>query len=174
MGFAAAFARLVAMLAALVPPIGFALLGLGAGLGAPLLSLAAGPAGTVIAHAFAIGWCGAFLVRRYVGGRLLMGEWRAVDVGRRSDLLRQFESPLHPLDVLDLAGIHERHDRAASACSGRPAGTMDVGGVLIDRVEVHDTLDRIDMDASGGDIGGDQGRRLAPGEVVEGSLSLIL
>ncbi len=51
---------------------------------------------------------------------------------------------------------------------------MDVGGVLIDRVEVHDTLDCIDMDASGGDIGGDQGRRLAPGEVVEGSLSLIL
>jgi hypothetical protein len=51
---------------------------------------------------------------------------------------------------------------------------VDVGGVLIDRVEVHDTLDCIDMDASGGDIGGDQGRRLAPGEVVEGSLSLIL
>ena len=174
MGFAAAFARLVAMLAALVPPIGLALLGLGAGLGAPLLSLAAGPAGTIVARLFAAGRCGATLGRRHVGGRLLMGEWRAVNVGRRSDLLRQFEPPLHLLDVLDLAGIHERHDRAASACSGRAAGTVDVGGVLIDRVEVHHTLDCVDMNASGGDIGGDQCRCLAPGEVVEGSLSLIL
>ena len=103
-----------------------------------------------------------------------MGEWRAVNVGRRSDLLRQFEPPLHLLDVLDLAGIHERHDRAASACSGRAAGTVDVGGVLIDRVEVNHTLDCVDMNASGGNIGGDQCRCLAPGEVVEGSLSLIL
>ena len=55
-----------------------------------------------------------------------------------------------------------------SACSGRAAGTVDVGGVLIDRVEVNHTLDCVDMNASGGDIGGDQCRCLAPGEVVEG------
>ena len=75
MGFAAAFTRLVAMLAALVPPIGLALLGLGA----PLLSLAAGPAGTIVARLFAAGRCGATLGRRHVGSRLLMGEWRAVN-----------------------------------------------------------------------------------------------
>ena len=51
---------------------------------------------------------------------------------------------------------------------------MYVGRVLIDRIEVHDTLNRVDVNTAGGHIGGDQRGGLALGEVVQCSLALVL
>ena len=48
-------------------------------------------------------------------------------------------------------------------------GAVQVVLVVVRRVEVHDQVDVVDVDAAGGDVGGDQHRHRAGGERVQGA-----
>ena len=58
-------------------------------------------------------------------------------------------------------------DRAVGAGSRRTAGAVQVGLVLDRRVGVDDQRHVVDVDAAGGDVGGDEGARLAGVERVQ-------
>src|SRR5690606_22886691 len=54
--------------------------------------------------------------------------------------------------VAALLGQHDGHDVAAGARARRPAGPVQVGLVLGGRVDVHDELDVVHVDAACGDV----------------------
>ena len=65
-------------------------------------------------------------------------------------------------------------DGPGGAGAGSAAGPVQVVLVVSGRVEVNHRSDRIDVDASGGDIGGDQRLSITTGEGLEGPLPLVL
>jgi hypothetical protein len=64
--------------------------------------------------------------------------------------------------------------RPAVAGAGGAAGAVQVGLVVLGRVVVDDDVDVVDVDAAGGDVGGDQHRQLAGGEVGQRPLAHAL
>src|SRR5699024_4081490 len=59
---------------------------------------------------------------------------------------------------------HQRHHGAVGARAGGTARAVQVGLVLDRRVGVHDEVDVVDVDATGGDVGGDEHGGGAVGE----------
>ena len=55
----------------------------------------------------------------------------------------------------------QRHGDAALAGARGAAGAVEVRLVVLGRVVVHDDVDAVDVDAAGGDVGGDEHRHLA-------------
>ena len=77
-------------------------------------------------------------------------------------------------ELADLVGLDQRHDRAGRAGPGGAAGAVQVVLVVVRRVEVHDQLDVVDVDAARSDVGRDQDPRMPGREGVEGALPLAL
>ena len=81
---------------------------------------------------------------------------------------------LHAADLELLVPQHERDDDAGLAGPGGAARAVQVGLVVLRRVVVDDDVDVVDVDAAGGDVGGDEHRQLAVGEVGERLLAVAL
>ena len=91
-----------------------------------------------------------------------------------ADRLIESDLALHPLGVLDLFGGEQRDDDAASSGPGRTAGAVDIGLVVLGRIEVEDRRHVVDVDAPCGHVGGDEGVDLAVDEVGQRSRALGL
>src|SRR5690606_24845697 len=65
------------------------------------------------------------------------------------------------------------HQTSATGARGA-ARAVQVGLVVVGRIEVHHHLDVIDVDAAGGDVGGHEHGQLAPAEVRERALAVAL
>ena len=63
---------------------------------------------------------------------------------------------LEPLDIELLVPEHERGDDALASGARGAARAVDVALLLLGRIEVHDHVDVVDVDAAGGDVGGDE------------------
>ena len=74
----------------------------------------------------------------------------------------------------DLARLDERQHRPAGAGASRTSGAVQVVLRVVRRVEVHDQVDVVDVDAAGGDIGGHQHPRVTGGEAGQRALALVL
>jgi hypothetical protein len=61
---------------------------------------------------------------------------------------------VHPLQFADLPALGERDDLAGGAGPGRAPGAVQVVLVILWRVELHDQVNVVDVDAAGSDIGG--------------------
>nr|WP_246430398.1 hypothetical protein [Streptomyces rectiverticillatus] len=70
-------------------------------------------------------------------------------------------------DLLALVRQGQGDDRAGLARAGRTAGAVQVVLVVTGGVDVEDQVDAVDVDAAGGDVGGDQAVHVAGLEVVE-------
>ena len=69
-----------------------------------------------------------------------------------------------PLDHADLVLLVPEHERDRHAALARPRGAtraVEVGLVVLGRVVVDDDVDVVDVDAAGGDVGGDEHLDLA-------------
>jgi hypothetical protein len=66
------------------------------------------------------------------------------------------------------------HHQAGLAGPGRAARAVQVGLVVLGRIEVDDHVDHVDVEAPGGHVGGHQGGQLALGEVLQGPLPVGL
>ena len=73
-----------------------------------------------------------------------------------------------------LVGRAERNGDAFLARARRAADAVHVSLGHFRQVEVHHVADVVDVDAAGGDVGGDENGGLALLEVVEGALALVL
>ena len=82
--------------------------------------------------------------------------------------------PRHPADVRLLLGQHERDAGAAAAGAAGAADPVGVGARLFRRVEVDHVRDVVDVEAAGGDVGGDERAHLARVEAGERLLPLGL
>src|SRR6185503_6926752 len=83
----------------------------------------------------------------------------------------------HLLDVLQQRPLvvgAERHGRAVGAGPRRAADPVHVGLRDVGQLELHHVAHRIDVDAAGGDVGGDQGADAAGLEVRQRPLALAL
>ena len=72
------------------------------------------------------------------------------------------------------APVLGRDERDARARPARAAGAADAVGVgvgVVRRIEVDDVGDVVDVDAAGGDVGGDERLDAAAGELAEGALA---
>ena len=81
---------------------------------------------------------------------------------------------LHVLGVAALLGRHQRYDHAALTGAGRAARTVLVVGGAVGQVDVHDAGDLLDVEATGGHVGGHQGGDAAAVEVGEALVALGL
>src|SRR6202011_750486 len=81
---------------------------------------------------------------------------------------------VQPLEVTDLAALHQRDNHAGGPGPGRAAGAVQVILVVVRRVELHDQVDVVHVDAPGRDVGGDQDAGVPGGERVQGPLPLAL
>lgn len=68
----------------------------------------------------------------------------------------------------------EGHDGALVAGAGRTAGAVQVVLVVGRRVDLQDDRDVVDVDAAGGDVGGDEHREGAVTERTEDAVALAL
>jgi hypothetical protein len=57
---------------------------------------------------------------------------------------------LQPLKFAELAALHQRDDHAGGPGAGRPARAVQVVLVVVRRVELHDQVDVVHVDAAGG------------------------
>jgi hypothetical protein len=71
---------------------------------------------------------------------------------------------VQPLKVADLAALHQRDDHAGGPGAGRTARAVQVVLVVVRRVEVHDQVDVVYVDAARRDVGGDQDAGMPGGE----------
>jgi len=81
---------------------------------------------------------------------------------------------VQPLKVADLAVLHQRDDHACGASPGRTTRAVQVVLMVVRRVELHDQVDVVHVDAAGRDVGGDQDPGMPGGERVQGALPLVL
>ena len=90
------------------------------------------------------------------------------------DRLLEPDLALHLAKILDLFVRDQRHDQALGAGPGGATRTVHVRLVVFRRVVVDDRGDAVDVDAAGGDVGGDECVHTALLEVVEGPVALAL
>ena len=91
---------------------------------------------------------------RLPGGRHLQDEWmtRMHGVRRRLDP----GIPVQPVQGPHLVRLGQGDDGALGPGAGGAPGPVQVVLVVVRRVVVHDEVDIVDVDAAGGDIGGDE------------------
>ena len=85
--------------------------------------------------------------------------------------------PDQPLDVAQEGAflvIAERDRHAVGAGARGAADAVDVAFRDVRQIVVEHVADAVDVDAAGGDVGGDQGAQLAVTEVGEHALALVL
>ena len=111
-------------------------------------------------------------LRCFAGGKI--GKCEPVVLWRVGDFLGKIESLLHFLDVGHLARVHKRDDVSAGTGASCSSRAVHVGAVFINRVEVQHTLNGVDVNAAGGDVGGDKCLDFATPEISERSLALTL
>src|SRR5207248_6078067 len=90
------------------------------------------------------------------------------------ELLVVAESPGDPARLGLLVGEDEGDRRAAAAGPACAAGAVDVALVLVRRVEVDHVRDVVEVEAAGGDVGGNQRRDLPSLEAGESALARAL
>ena len=81
---------------------------------------------------------------------------------------------VQPPELAELAALHQRDDHAGGAGPCRPARTVQIVLVVVRRVELHDQVDVVHVDAAGRDVGGDQNAGMPGGERVQRTLPLVL
>jgi hypothetical protein len=81
---------------------------------------------------------------------------------------------VQPCQIADLAVLDQRDDRAGRPGPGGAARAVQVILVIVGRVELHDQVDVVDVDAAGRDVGGDQDAGTPRGERIESPLPLVL
>ena len=110
------------------------------------------------------------------GGLVRWSWWQRTTVvfGWCSDLLGEAETFLHLLDIGHLARVHKGDDASAGAGTSGSTRAVNVGAVFVNRVEMQHTLNSINVDAAGSDVGGDKRLDLAAGEFRECPLALTL
>src|SRR5690606_35656937 len=77
-------------------------------------------------------------------------------------------------DVPLLGGRGDGDHHAVGAGAGGATGSVQVRLVLHRRVDVHDEADVVDVDAAGGDVGGDEDAYRARAERRQVALPLVL
>src|SRR5690606_6320001 len=110
-------------------------------------------------------------------GRVPGGEvGEAGIVGEHLDLRQvgQPEAALEAADVQFLVPLDERDGEPGGAGAGGAARAVEVVLVVVGRVAVDHDVDVVDVDAAGGDVGGDEHRPAAGGEPAERLLPLAL
>ena len=90
------------------------------------------------------------------------------------DRLVEADRALHPVGFPHLLGGQERDDHTAAAGAGRSTGAVDVGLVVLGRIEVEDRRHVVDMDAPCRYVGGDEGMDLSVDEVGQRTSALGL
>jgi hypothetical protein len=78
---------------------------------------------------------------------------------------------VHPLQIADLSALDQRDDLAGGASTRCAAAAVQVVFVVFRRVELHDEVDVVDVDAAGGDVGGHEYPRVSGRERIEGALA---
>ncbi len=87
-----------------------------------------------------------------------------------------------PEDLTALVRQRQRHHRAGAARTGRTAGAVQVVLVVTGRIHVQHQVDAVDVDATGGDVGGDQdvdipvlevGQRPGPGALRHAAVQRV-
>ena len=73
---------------------------------------------------------------------------------------------VQPLKVADLAALHQRDDHAGGPSPGRAARAVQVVLMVVRRVELHDQVDVVHVDAASRDVGGDQDTGMPGGERI--------
>ena len=81
---------------------------------------------------------------------------------------------MQPPKLAQLAALHQRDDHSGGAGPGRATRTVQVILVVVRRVELHDQVDVVHVDAAGRHVGGDQDPGMPGGERVQGPLPLVL
>ena len=109
--------------------------------------------------------------RRTRGGHVPDGLVSGLDVDRGRGDLRQL---VQLGDIAPLVRLDQRDDGAGGAGAGGTAGAVQVVLVVVRRVVVHDQVDVVDVDAAGGDVGGDEHPGAPGGERVERPLARLL
>src|SRR5699024_4293625 len=71
----------------------------------------------------------------------------------------------------DVGPVDERHGDAGVAGSSRASDAVDVGGVGVGALVVDHVADAGDVDAAGGDVGGNEGADGAGTELLEGTFA---
>src|SRR4051812_28170975 len=116
---------------------------------------------------------GAARLRARLGRRAHEGSAESLDVGGlelHRDLERLLQLAHRPGDL----GADQGDHRAVGTGATGAARAVDVVLLVRGRVEVDDAADGIDVDAAGGDVGGDERLCLTAREVRERTLALAL
>src|SRR5438067_5222474 len=90
------------------------------------------------------------------------------------DGLVETEAALDDAHEVLLVPEHERHRDAGLAGTRSTTRPMQVRLLVLGRVVVHDHVDVVDVNAARCDVGGDEHRKLAVGEVGQGPLARTL
>ena len=109
-----------------------------------------------------------------VGELLLAGLVDVVDGGQLHLGQRRVGGALDGPEHTALARGDEEDRLAAAARAAGAADAVDVGLGVVRDVEVQHVADAVDVQAAGGDIGGDQDVQLAVLELIDGALALVL
>src|ERR1700722_20755261 len=76
--------------------------------------------------------------------------------------------------ISDLLAGDERDRHAVSAGPRGAADAVDIGLRYVGQIEIHHMADAVDVDAAGGDVGGDQRADLAGAECRQYPLAMVL
>src|SRR6478752_9794964 len=109
---------------------------------------------------------------------LLRGRARIAAAGVGAAILtrqRHFDQPLDVAEIAELLAACDQRDRGALGTRARGAAdAMHIGLRHVGQVEIDDVGDAVDVDAAGGDIGGDQRADLAGAEQSERPFAVVL
>jgi hypothetical protein len=84
------------------------------------------------------------------------------------------EARCEAADVVSLLGEDEGHAVAVASCTAGASDAVDVVVVGLGRVEVDDVGDVVDVEAAGGDVGGDECRDTSALELCERAFAMVL
>ena len=116
--------------------------------------------------------------RRRAAGTVLALRGRGVAAARRAAVFARQRDADQPFDVAQirhLLGARDQRDRDALGAGARGAAdAVDIGLGHVRQVEIDDMADAVDVDAAGGDVGGDQGADFAGAERGERALAVVL
>src|SRR4051812_1098277 len=109
---------------------------------------------------------------------LLRGRARIAAAGVGAAILtrqRHFDQPLDVAEIAELLAACDQRDRGALGTRARGAAdAMHIGLRHVGQVEIDDVGDAVDIDAAGGDIGGDQRADFAGAEQSERPFAMVL
>ncbi len=91
-----------------------------------------------------------------------MPQDRSIRLGKR---FVEADLALHALCVPDLIGLDQGDNHTGLSGAGGSSRPVDVGLVVLGRVEVNDRCDTVDVDSAGRHVGGNESVDTPPGEV---------